>query len=214
MSFFADALGGFALPTHQITITPTGAYVPNTLTVSVGDQIHWTNYDRKNSHWPGTKDNPGFFLPSAIGPATASGPTPSSTFVAGGPNAVGSQPRQVLPYAESDNPTVVVGTIVINAANVIAIGQPGTVGWVPSSLTVSVGDLIFWQNYDAGNAYWPGPADNPTQFMENEIGQAPPPSQQPPAYSQSTGWTPGSSGTIAYVDSNRNTDATGTIVVK
>lgn len=199
------------MPTHQITITPAGAYEPNTLTVSVGDLIHWTNYDNK-PHWPGTADNPQFFLPNAIGPATASGPTPSSTFVAGGPSLGGSQPQQVLPYAESGNPTAVVGTIVINAAQVITIGRPGTVGWAPSSLTVSVGDLIFWQNYDVNNAYWPGPSENPTQFMENEIG--PPPAQQPPAFNTSTAWIPGASGTITYVDSNQNTDATGTIVVK
>jgi hypothetical protein len=154
-----------------------------------------------------------------IGPGTATEGTPSPTFVPG-PSSDGS--AQVLSYVDSLHSGAPGGTINVNPTHAISIkpikNKDGTSSYVyqPNPLTgVSVGDLIVWQNYDTV-PHWPGPAENPTEFMENELGPPGPPPPTPPPPNTSTAFIPGSSGSVSYVDSldKRHDRPTGTIVVK
>ncbi len=57
---------------------------PPTITVAVGDQVHWANNDHHNAHWPGLLYNGQlqntFFMPHKIAPNS-----PSTNWTPSGP---------------------------------------------------------------------------------------------------------------------------------
>ena len=73
-------------------------------TVSVGDQIFWTNNDNV-PHWPGIVNYPTVFMPRAIGPGET-----SPAFV---PDA--SFSGQTVAYTDTTLPNSPTGAIVISA---------------------------------------------------------------------------------------------------
>ena len=66
---------------------------------------------------------------------------------------------------------------------------------------VQVGDQVFWSNQDTV-PHWPATADNPTEFMSNQIA----------ATSTSPGFSPNAAGTISYICSLHKGES-GTIQV-
>jgi plastocyanin len=94
--------------TWQITITKrsdgTLEYDPNPLdSVSVGDEIIWTNDDDK-PHWPAAENDPAYYMANQIAPHS-----PSTTFVPSDP-ASGTFPY-TLAYSDALTPGDTGGTI-------------------------------------------------------------------------------------------------------